>query len=247
MMTKRNSSMMKRHATSRKDARRKSAEWTGFFATTTATAIASARTAKTTKAQPAPPVRRTPPETTPSVTFAASSLFDHREGLDVRRFAPVGQLADVEVERVVAVIRRHLVGLRRQPDGLGSCRARFLAELAEHAAFQVHVEPVQHLDRLPLRVLLVVPVDVDDVDRALDGAERALDAALLIQTEHPAEAVGGDLLLLGILDRQLLLEKVAPRHREALEEVEEREPVEPFLQSHGVLSVIAVSARPRAP
>src|SRR6266498_5213116 len=105
---------MKRHATSRKDARRKSAEWTGFFATTTATAIASARTAKTTKAQPAPPVRRTPP-----VTLAASSPLDHRERLDVGRLAPVSQFADVEVKGVVAVIGRHLVGLRRQPDGLG--------------------------------------------------------------------------------------------------------------------------------
>src|ERR1700719_1588957 len=145
---------MKRHATSRKDDKRKSAAWTGFFATTTATAIASARTAKTTKAQPAPPVRSTPPETTPPVTRAASSLFDDREGLHVRRLAPVGQLADVEIERVVAVVGRHLVGLRRQPDRLGHRRARLLAELAEHAALQVHVEAVEDLDRLGLLVLL---------------------------------------------------------------------------------------------
>src|SRR6266508_641369 len=227
---------MKRHATSRKDDRRKSAEWTGFFATTTATAIASTRTANTTKAQPAPPVRSTPPETTPSVTFAASSLFDDREGLDVRRLAPVGQLADVEIEGVVAVIRRHLVGLGRQPDGLGSRRARLLAELAEHAALQVHVEAVQHLDRLPLRVLLVVPVDVDDVDRAFDRAEGTLDTPLFVQTEHPAETVRGDLLLLRVLDRQLLLEEVASRDREALEEIEKRQLVQPFLQRHRRLS-----------
>ncbi len=39
-------------ATSRKEASRKSAEWTGFLATTTAAAIPSARAARTTKTQP---------------------------------------------------------------------------------------------------------------------------------------------------------------------------------------------------
>src|SRR5262249_12897051 len=83
----------------------------------------------------------------------------------------------------------HLVGLCRQPDGLGHRRAGLLAELAEHAALQVHVEAVEHLDRLARPILLVVPVDVDDVDRAFDRAQRALDAALLVEPEHPAESV----------------------------------------------------------
>src|SRR6266542_789676 len=170
---------MKRHATSRKDARRKSAEWTGFFATTTATAIASARTAKTTKAQPAPPVRRAPGGTL-SVTCGASSPFDHREGFDIAGRVPVGELPDVQIQRLVAVVGGHLVRLRGQPDRLGHRRACLLAELAEHAALEVDVEAVEHLDRLPPFILLVVPVDVDDVDRALDRAERALDAALFV-------------------------------------------------------------------
>src|SRR5262245_10583475 len=227
---------MKRQATRRNDESRKSAEWTGFFATTTATAVPRASTAKTTKAQPAPPVSRTLEETV-SVIGRPSTLLDHGERLDVGGLAPVRQLAQVQVQRIVAVVGRHLVGLRRQPDGFGLRRAGLLAELAEHATLQVHVEPVEDLDRLAGLVLLVVPVDVDDVDRALDRAERALDTALLVQAEHSAEAVGGDLLLLGILDRHLLLEEVAAGHREPLEEIQEGQPVEPFLQGHGILSV----------
>src|SRR5262245_7117137 len=227
---------MKRHATSRNDASRKRAEWTGFLATTTATAMASASTAKTMKAQPAPPVKRTP-ELTVSV-IPGSSLLDDRERLDVRGGLPVGQLADVQVERVVAVVGRHLVGLRRQPDGLGLRRAGLLAELAEHAALQVHVEAVENLDGFARLVLLVVPVNIDDVDRALDRAQRALNAALLVQPEHPAKAVRRDLLLLRVLDRDLLLEEVPPGHRETLEEIEERQLVEPFLQRHGPLSPV---------
>src|SRR5437773_4761464 len=165
---------MKRHATTRNDASRKSAEWTGFFATTTATAVPRVSTAKTTKAQPAPPVRRTP---LAALSVTASTPLDHGEGFHVGSRAPVRQLPDVEVQGVVAVVGGHLVGLRRQPDRLGHRRTGLLAQLAEHAALQVHVEPVEHLDGLAL-VLLVVPVDVDDVDRALDRAERALDTAL---------------------------------------------------------------------
>src|SRR5215471_2902054 len=235
---------MKRQATSRNDESRYRAEWTGFFATTTATAVASARTAKTTNAQPAPAVRSTP-EAAASV-ISPSPLLDHGEGLHVGRRVPVRELADVQVERLVAVVGRHLVGLRRQPDGLGLRRARLLAELAEHAALQVHVEAVGDLHGLARLVLLVVPVDVDDVDRALDRAERALDAPLLVQPEHPAEAVRRDLLLLGVLDGDLLLEEVAARDRQPLEEVEERELVEPFPQRHGVRLLTAPPPGPRA-
>src|SRR5438128_3282 len=196
---------MKMQATSRNEESRKSAEWIGFRATTTATAIPSASTAKTTNIHPAAPVRSAPGTACAAVT---SPLLDDGERLDVRRCPPVGQLANVEVERVVPVVRRHLVGLRRQPDRLGIGRARLFAELAEHATLQVHVEPVEDLHRLALRVLLVVPVDVDDVDGALDRTERALDAALLVEAEHPPETVGWQLLLLGVLDGDLLLEEV---------------------------------------
>ena len=75
-------------ATSRKDASRKSAEWTGFLATTTATAVASARTAKTTKAQPAPPVRSTPSVTPPphpcSTTVKGLTLGALRQSVSLR-------------------------------------------------------------------------------------------------------------------------------------------------------------------
>src|SRR5215468_10033762 len=116
---------MKRQATRRNEESRKSAECTGFFATTTATAVASASTANTTNAQPAPPVRRTPEGAS---VIGSSPLLDHGERLDVGGRPPVGQLADVQVQRLVAVVGRHLVGLRRQPDGLGLRRAGLLAE-----------------------------------------------------------------------------------------------------------------------
>src|SRR5512144_2508735 len=91
---------MKMHATSRNDVSRKRAEWTGFFATTTAIADRSARTAKTTKSQPAVPVRSAP-------VMPLSPLHDG-ERLDVLGLAPVRQLADVEVEGLVALVGRHL-------------------------------------------------------------------------------------------------------------------------------------------
>src|SRR5262244_761160 len=115
---------MKMQATSRNEERRNSAECTGFFATTTAIAVPSARTAKTTNAQPAPPVRRTPEDS----VIVPSPLLDHGERLDVGGRPPVGELADVEVQRLVSVVGRHLVGLCRQPDGLGHRRACLLAE-----------------------------------------------------------------------------------------------------------------------
>src|SRR5437867_13349301 len=99
---------MNMQATTRKHDRRKSAEWIGFLATTTATAVPRASTAKTTKAHPAAPVRRAPGTVSAPVT---SSLHDDGERLDVLRRSPVGQFPDVEVERVVAVVRRHLVRL----------------------------------------------------------------------------------------------------------------------------------------
>src|SRR5438067_1305588 len=222
---------MKMQATKRKEDSRKSAEWIGFRATTTAIAIPSASTAKITNSQPAAPVRSAPGTACAPVI---SSLLDDRERLDVLRRSPVGQLADVQIERVVPVVRRHLVRLRGQPDRLGIGRAGLFAQLAEHAALQVDVETVQDLDRLALRVLLVVPVDVDDVDRALDRAERALDAALFVESEHPAEPVGRELLLLGILDRDLLLEEVTARDGESVEQVEQGQPVEPPLQGHPI-------------
>src|SRR6266851_1118886 len=159
---------MKMQATSRKEARRKSAEWTGLRATTTATAIARARTAKIRKAAPAPPVSRTPPVTAAPggrgrVSALASSLLDDGKGLDVVGRSPIGQLADVQIQRVVPVVGSHLVGLGRQPDRLGHGRTGFFAKLAEHATLQVDVKTVQHLHRLGRLVLLVVPVDVDDV------------------------------------------------------------------------------------
>src|SRR5262249_45048737 len=117
----------------------------------------------------------------------------------------------------------------------------------EHAALQVHVEAVEHLDRLGLLVLLVVPVDVDDVDRALDRAERTLDAALLVEPEHPAEPVRRDLLLLRVLDRHLLLEEVASGHPETLEEVQQRDLVEPFPQGHGVSFSLLTEPPPPGP
>src|SRR5437867_354812 len=224
---------MNMQATTRKHDRRKSAEWIGFLATTTATAVPRASTAKTTKAHPAAPVRRAPGTVSAPVT---SSLLDDGERLDVLRRSPVGQFPDVEVERVVAVVRRHLVRLGSEPDGLWVRRARLLAELAEHAALQVHVEAVEHLDRLALGALLVVPVDVDDVDRALDRAEGALDAPLFVEPEHPAETVGRQLLLFRILDRDLLLEEVPSRDGEPVEKVEERQLVEPLLERHPVYS-----------
>src|SRR6476659_8294734 len=220
---------MKMQATRRNEESRKRAEWIGLRATTTAIAMASASSAKTTKAQPAPPESKAPGTFCAPVT---SSLFDDRERLDVLRRSPDGQLADVEVERVVPVVRRHFVGLGRQPDRLGVGGTGFFAELAEHAPLEIHVESVQHLRRLARRSLLVVPVDVDDVDRALDRAQRALDAPLLVQAEHPPEAVGGQLLLLGVLDRHLLLEEVPTRDGETVEEVEQGQLVEPLLQRH---------------
>src|SRR5262249_44029624 len=117
------------------------------------------------------------------------------------------------------------------------------AELAEHAALQVHVEAVQHLLRLAGLVLLVVPVDVDDVDRALDRAERALDAALLVQPEHAAEAVRRQLLLLRVLDRDLLLEEMAPGGGEPVKEAAQRARVEPLLQRHQPSTACGVAAR----
>src|ERR1700687_483550 len=137
-------------ATRRKEARRNSAEWTGFLATTTATAMARASSAKIRKATPAPPVSSTPPVTAaPRGRSRArpSSLFDDGKWLDVLRRSPVGQLTDVQIERIVAVIGSHLVGLGRQPDRLGHRRTGLLAELAEHAPLQVDVETVQHLNR----------------------------------------------------------------------------------------------------
>src|SRR5947208_6052465 len=216
---------MKMQATSRNEARSQSAECTGFLEKTTASAVPSASAAKMTNSQPTAPVS--------SALSVISALLHHGKRLHVGSLLPVRELSDVEVQRLVAVVSRHLVGLRRQPDRLGHRGARFLAELAEHAALQIDVEPVEHLHRLGGLVLLVVPVDVNDVDRALDRAERALDAPLLVETEHPAEAVGRDLLLLRVLDRHLLFEEMTPRHSETVEEVEERDLVEPFLESHG--------------
>src|SRR6185369_16806560 len=118
---------MKMHATSKNDSSRKSAEWTGLRATMTAMADASARTEKITKSQPAVPVSSAPPVT-------RSAPLHDGERLHVLGLAPVDELADVQVERLVAVVRRHLVGLRRQPDRLRHRRAGLLAELAEHAA-----------------------------------------------------------------------------------------------------------------
>src|SRR5215471_13467751 len=224
---------MKRLATSRNAPSRKSAERTGLRAITTATASPRAASAKMTKATPAPPVRRTPPVIAgPPSTPRSSSLLHHREGLDVRSLLPVGELADVQVQGVVALVGSHLVGLRGQPDRLGHSRAGLFAQLAEHAALDIDVEPVENLDRLSGRVLLVVPVDVNDVDRALDGAQRALDAPLLVQPEHSAEAVRGNLLLLRILDGHLLAEEVTAGHGEAVEEIEQGQAVEPLLQRH---------------
>src|SRR5512143_1050857 len=276
-------------ATRRKDERRKSAEWIGFLATITATAMASASTANTTNAQPAEPVSRAPGTASAGVNAACSEasirgarslpevtegrsratrergvsersdarprpacraerrwrsqvasersatdsfLLDDREGLDVRRRSPVGQFPDVEVERVVPVVRRHLVRLGRQPDRLRVRRAGLFAQLAEHAALEVDVEAVEHLDRLSCGVLLVVPVDVDDVDRTLDRTERALDTSLLVESEHPPEPVRRQLLLFWVLDRHFLLEEVPASHAQPVEEVEERQLVQPLLESH---------------
>src|SRR5712692_2044063 len=243
---------MKMQATSRKEARRKSAEWTGFRATTTATAMARASTAKIRKAAPAPPVSRTPPVTASPggrgrVQARPSSLLDDGKWLDVLRRSPIGQLADVQIERLVAFIGSHLVGLGRQPDRLGYRRTGFLAKLAEHATFQIDVETVQHLHRLGRLVLLVVPVDIDDVDRALDRAERALDAALFVQPEHSPEAVRGNLLLFRILNRDLAPEEVTPCYGQAVEEIQQRQLVQPPFQGHRLTPIKRSPPLPAGP
>src|SRR5215472_5974087 len=96
---------MKMHSTTTNKPTRKSAESTGLRATTTTTASPRAASAKMTKATPAPPVRRTPPVIAgPPSTPRSSSLLHHREGLDVRSLLPVGELADVQVQGVVALV-----------------------------------------------------------------------------------------------------------------------------------------------
>ena len=55
---------------------------------------------------------------------------------------------------------------------------------------------------------------------------RALDAALLVEPEHAAEAVGRLPALLGILDRHLLLEQVGEGDAQAREQVEQHHAIE---------------------
>src|ERR1035437_3826729 len=166
------------------------------------------------------PPRRTRRKTPPSPPFPP---LDDGERLDV--LVPLHELPDIEVEGLVSLVRSELVGLRPEPDRLRIRRARLFAEAAEHAALEVHVEPVEDLLVLASLVLLVVPVDEDDVDRALDRAERALDAALLVESEHPAEPVARLAGRFRVLDRVGLPEEVPPGHPEADEDVEKEDVV----------------------
>src|SRR5207253_8661447 len=86
-----------------------------------------------------------------------------------------------------------------------------------------------------------------DVDRAVDGAERALDAALLVEPEHPAEAVARLLHLFGVLLRVGLptpeerREKVDAGRLQAGEDVEEQYVVE---KAHAETSTGAAARAP---
>src|SRR3954471_22704981 len=137
---------------------------------------------------------------------------------------PLLKLVHIDVEVLPPVIRGELVGLGGEPDRFGLRRAPLFAEAAEHAPLDVDVEAIQQLlFLLRLRVHLLVPVDIDDVDRAVTGADGAFDAPVLVQPEHAAEAVRGLPALLRILHRDLLLEHVLEGDSEPREEVQKHD------------------------
>src|SRR5258706_10923537 len=226
---------MKSTATQMNDNSRKSAEWTGFRIATTriedATAIVP--TAKKRRKGmlevrsifcllPSAPTSSSAPDHLLTTLDLFWSAFFRQSGVD-RPVVPVLELLHVEVE-IVAVVGGQLVGLRGQPDRLRLGGAGLFAERAEHAALDVDVVAVEDFELLHLAVhlaLLVVDVDVDDVDGTGHRAQLAGDAAVVVEAEHAAEAVGRLHPLLGLADRHLRREERTKRGRQPLEHVDE--------------------------
>src|ERR1041385_2790851 len=249
--------MMKSTATQRNVSRRKSAECTGLriemtrIDDATATVPTMRKMRKTgviaeTSANAECRMQNAECRGAPLLILHSAFCIQHsslRSSLDPRHVVPVRQLRrlravlpilellHIEVE-IVAVVRRELVRLRRQPDRLRLRRAGLFAKRAEHAALDVDVVAVEDLHLLLLAVdltHLVVDVDVDDVDGARHRAELAGDAAVEGEAEHAAEAVGRLEALFRIADRHLRLPELAPGGPQPLEEIEEEELIAPTM------------------
>jgi hypothetical protein len=68
-----------------------------------------------------------------------------------------------------------------------------------------------------------MPIDVDDVDGTIDGTQRALDAPVLVQAEHPPETVRRFHSHLRILDRHLLLPNMPKGDPQTREQVQQHD------------------------
>src|SRR6185295_2800767 len=187
---------------------------------------------------PRPPPRRAPvprtdrtgsPRRFPGETPRESSFRDLLVGIGGPASPPF-ELFFVGVEILPTIVGRELIRLGGQPDRFRLGRAPRLAQAAEHAALEVDVETVELLFFLPRRLVqFLVPIDVDDVDRAIDRAEVALDAAFLVEPEHAAEPVRRRQALLRILHRLFLPKESAAGDAEPREQVEQQKPVEETL------------------